>query len=157
VSDHGDDNDERFSVEGARAAAERDELAAWVRDFLASPGSDNPVLAEVLSDRMAWWTGPVELPLSRLERLAGPPDEPVLVPVDEEYWDERVDDMARRITEEGWEPSPVVVSFQDGGRLEVEDGNHRLESLRRAGRDEAWSVVGFEDESDLDRFEVPPA
>jgi hypothetical protein len=149
-------DDERFSVEGARAAAERDELASWVRDFLASPGSDNPVLAEVLTDRMAWWVGPLLLPLGRLQRLAGPPDEPVLVPVDDEYWDDRVDDMARRITDEGWEPSPVVVSFHEDG-LEVEDGNHRIESLRRAGRDETWSVVGFETEADVDRFEVPSA
>jgi hypothetical protein len=156
VSDD-DDDDERFTVEGARTAAAGHDLAAWVRDFLASPGSDNPVLAEVLTDRMAWWTGPVALPISRLQRLAGPPDEPVLVAVDEEYWDDRVDDMARRIAEEGWEPPPVVVSFQDDGALEVEDGNHRLESLRRAGREEAWSVVGFETEADVARFEVPSA
>ena len=148
-------DDDRYSVTAAREAADRDELDSWVRDFLASPGSDNAVLGEVLSERMTWWIGPLLLPMSRLHRLAGPPDEPVLCPVDEEYWDDRVDDMAERITDEGWEPSPVVVSFQPDGQLLVEDGNHRIESLRRAGRESVWSVVGFEAESDVERFEVP--
>ena len=147
-------DDERFSVTGARAAADEDELRTWVRDFLASPGSDNPVLGNVLADELAWWTGPVRLPIERLKRLAGPPEDPVLVPVDEDYWDDRVDDMARRIEADGWEPAPVVVSFQEDGSLEVEDGNHRIESLRRAGRDEAWAVVGFASESQLAGFEV---
>ena len=148
-----EDEDERFTVDGARAAAERDELADWVRDFLASPGSDNPVLGDVLTDRLDWWTGPLLLPLDQLHRLAGPPDDPVLCPVDETYWDDRVDDMAQRIADDGWEPAPVVVSFHPDGSLMVEDGNHRIESLRRAGREEAWSVVGFGVERDLRRFE----
>src|SRR4051794_40693653 len=145
-----------FSVDGARAASDRDELRTWVRDFLASPGSDNPVLGNVLTDRLASWAGPTPLSLHRLQRLAGPPDEPVLCPVGEDYWDDRVDDMAKRIAGEGWEPPPVVVSFQDGD-LVVEDGNHRIESLRRAGREEVWSVIGFEDDAELRRFEAPPA
>ncbi len=32
---------EEYSVDAARAAAERDELDDWVARFLASPGSDN--------------------------------------------------------------------------------------------------------------------
>jgi hypothetical protein len=126
-----------YSVETARAAAERGDLDAWVAEFLASPGSDNADLAEILSDRLHWWTGPLVLPIDRLNRLAGPPDEPVLCPVDDEYWDDRVDDMAERIAG-GWEPPPVVVAFKDEG-LVLEDGNHRVESLRRAGREEAWA------------------
>jgi hypothetical protein len=30
-------------------------------------------------------------------------------------------------------------------QLVLEDGNHRVEGLRRAGEDQAWAVVGFED------------
>jgi len=36
--------------------------------------------------------------------------------------------------------------------LTVEDGNHRIEGLRRAGHSEYWSVVGFEDDRDRQRF-----
>src|SRR5438477_12952591 len=67
------DGDE-YSVEAARKASERDELGAWVSRFLVSPGSDNPILAEELSERHRFWIGPVRLPLSRLQRLAGPPE-----------------------------------------------------------------------------------
>lgn len=138
---------ERFSVEAARDAAERGELAAWVKQFLASPGSDNAPLAEGLTDRHACWAGPVRLSLHRLERLAGPPGDPVLCPVDDDYWDDRVDDMAARIKGEGWVPTPVIVSYEDG-ELVLEDGNHRAESLRRAGHDETWAVIGFESDAD---------
>jgi hypothetical protein len=141
---------ERFSVDTARAAAERDQLGAWVTDFLASPGSDNAELAAGLSGSPRWWLGPVELPLDQLNRLAGPPGSPVLEVVEEDEWRDDVDDLARKI-EEGHKTPPVVVSYRDG-ELVVEDGNHRLEALRRAGRNDAWAVVGFEDEGELERF-----
>lgn len=146
---------ERFTVATARAAADHGELAGWVKRFLASPGSDNEVLAEMLSEHVQLWAGPVVVPISRLHRLAGPPDEPVLCPVDDDFWDDRVDEMAERIDEEGWEPAPVVVSCREG-QLVLEDGNHRVESLRRAGRDEAWAVVGFRTEADRRAFEEVP-
>ena len=144
-----------YTVETARAAADADDLSTWVSAFLASPGSDNAALAELLSERLRHWVGPLQLPLNRLHRLAGPPDEPVLCPVDEEYWDDRVDDMAERI-EGGWQPSPVIVSYRNG-QLVLEDGNHRVESLRRAGRRETWAVVGFENDADRDLFSAPAA
>ena len=143
----------KFSVESAQQAAAENDLDTWVADFLASPGSDNAELAELLSDRLNSWTGPIELPLGQLHRLAGPPEEPVLCPVDDDFWDDRVDDMAERIDEEGWEPAPLVVSYRrDKDQLVVEDGNHRAESLRRAGRKTAWVVVGFESGEDHAAF-----
>jgi hypothetical protein len=145
-------DEEQYSVEAARQAAGRGDLRGWVARFLASPGSDNAPLAAELSDRLEHWVGPVQVPVSGIQRLAGPPEDPVLCPVDDDYWDERVPDMAERIEDDGWEPSPVIVSYRDG-QLTLEDGNHRLESLRRAGRQDAWAVVGFENEADLIAFE----
>src|SRR4051794_19058631 len=142
-----------YSVETAREAARRDELGAWVTRFLASPGSDNGALAQKLSEELRWWLGPYRLPLNRLHRLAGPPDAPVMYPVDEEYWDDRVDDMEELITE-GWEPAPVIVAYRND-QLVLEDGNHRVESLRQAGRRHAWAIVGFETADDRDRFRAP--
>jgi hypothetical protein len=140
-------------VEAAREAAERDELDAWVARFLASPGSDNAALAARLSGRPRWWLGPVRVPVDQLQRLAGPPDAPVLCPVDEDYWRDDVDKMADRI-EGRWEPPPVIVSYRDG-KLVLEDGNHRVEGLRRAGKDQAWAVIAFEDPGARDGFAVP--
>lgn len=149
--------DGRYSLESARSAGDRDELGVWVAGFLASPGSDNAVLAAELTQKLKWWAGPERLRIDELNRLAGPPGEPVLCPVDEDYWDDRVDNIDE-LAEEGWEPPPVVVSYRDG-ELVLEDGNHRVEGLRRAGNTEVWAVVGFESEQDRDRFvaEHPPA
>jgi hypothetical protein len=142
---------QQFSVEAARSAAERESLDRWVAEFLASPGSDNAPLADELSKRFPFWLGPVQLPIDRLNRLAGPSDQPVLVPVDDEdWWRDDVEDMKERI-ERGWEPPPVVVTWKDG-QLVVEDGNHRLEGLRRAGAGDAWAVVGFERQEELEAF-----
>jgi|SRR5215207_6213484 len=148
-------NREEFSLDGARKAADRDQLGAWVARFLSSPGSDNAVLADQLSQRRLWWLGPVRLPLDDLHRLAGPPDAPVLCPVDDEFWGENVDDMERRV-EAGWEPPPVIVTYQND-QLLVEDGNHRIESLRRSGTQDAWAVIGFQDRDSRDRFVSPDA
>ena len=143
---------DEFSIESAREAAARDELDVWVSRFLASPGSDNAPLAEQLSRELGWWIGPVRLPLSRLNRLAGPPGDPVLCPLDEDEWDERVDAMESTV-EEGEELPPVIVSYRQD-QLVLEDGNHRVEGLRQAGSRTAWAVVGFETVGDRDRFHV---
>jgi hypothetical protein len=143
-------HDHEYSLEVARQAAARDELGDWVARFLASPGSDNAALAEELSEPRRWWLGPVQVPVDRLHRLAGPPDAPVLCPVDEDYWRDDVDEMAERI-EDRWEPPPVIVSHREG-KLMLEDGNHRVEGLRRAGKDQAWAVIAFEDPGERDRF-----
>jgi hypothetical protein len=142
--------DQRYSTDAARAAAERDELEEWVADFLSSPGSDNAPLAVGLREALGVWAGPLRLPLDQLHRLAGPSDHPVLQPVDDDEWRDDVDDMARRI-EAGEDPPPVVVSYR-GDQLTLEDGNHRVEALRRAGRDDAWAVVGFEDRDQCEQF-----
>jgi hypothetical protein len=139
-----------YSVASARAAAQHDQLADWVARFLASPGSDNEPLALKLSAELRWWAGPVLLPIDQLHRLAGPPGEPVLCPVDDEYWDDRVDAMETQL-EEGAELSPVIVSRR-GDHLVVEDGNHRIEGLRRAGETMTWAVVGFADAQDCESF-----
>lgn len=140
-----------YTVETARAAAAEDDLGAWVAHFLASPGSDNAALAALLSEEPRWWIGPVEVPLDQLHRLAGPSGHPVMEEVEDHEWRSDVEDLAGRI-EDGLEPPPVVVTHRRNGTLVVEDGNHRIEALRRAGAHRAWAVVGFADVDSRDRF-----
>jgi broad specificity phosphatase PhoE len=142
-----------YSVESARDAVERGEAADWVARFLASPGSDNAVLGESLAQRPDSWLGPVRLPLDRLCRLAGPADAPVLEVVEEHEWRDDVADLAERIAG-GFEPPPVIVTAR-ADQLVVEDGNHRIEALRRAGHEHAWALVSFEDPSERAGFVVP--
>jgi hypothetical protein len=144
-------NDDRaYSLQSAREASDRHELSDWVAGFLASPGSDNQALAEQLTNDLGWWTGPVELPIKELHRLAGPPGDPVLCPVDDEDWDDRIDDISERV-KAGWEPPPVILSYK-GHKLVLEDGNHRAESVRRTGRSTVWAIVGFEKPQDSEHF-----
>lgn len=135
----------KFSVEAARAAADDGALAAWVADFLSSPGSDNADLAESLADEMSSWIGPVELPFDRLHRLAGPAHQPTLDRLDEDDL-ETVESMEDSI-DDGWDPPPLLVSL-NGSQLVVEDGNHRIEGLRRAGSSSYWAIIGCRDEAE---------
>jgi hypothetical protein len=143
-------DDHTYSIGSARSAAARDELGEWVSGFLASPGSDNAALGEQLKDQRLFWIGPLRVPLDQLFRLAGPADAPVLCPVDEDAWRDDVDELAEKV-DDGLEPPPVIVTAQDD-QLVVEDGNHRIEALRRAGVDHAWAVIGFEGPEQRDRF-----
>ncbi|MGY6501150.1 MAG: hypothetical protein ACXIVQ_09710 [Acidimicrobiales bacterium] len=145
MTDHHDN-----SVDGARAAADADDLDAWVRTFLGSPGSDNAELGDQLDDKVRWWAGPMKLPLDQMNRLAGPAGHPVIEVVEEDYWRDDVGEMAEKIAN-GWEPPPVVIVHRDD-QLVLEDGNHRVEALRQASFDEAWSIVGFETEDDRAAF-----
>jgi probable phosphoglycerate mutase len=142
-----------FSVDSARQAAERDELAEWVAEFLASAGSDNAALAEQLTEAERWWLGPLQLPIDELHRLAGPPDAPVLEVVEEDEWRDDVEDLAEEVEDEADLP-PVIVSHREG-QLVLEDGNHRVEALRRAGIGLAWGVIAFDDPGERDRFVAP--
>lgn len=145
VVDHDD-----FSTDGARAAAAEGALADWVAAFLSSPGSDNAPLAAKLTETPRWWLAPVRVPLDDLARLAGPPGAPVLEVVDEDDWRDDVDDLADKVRD-GFEPAPVIASYEDG-QLTLEDGNHRVEALRRAGVEQTWAVIGFDAPEDRDRF-----
>jgi hypothetical protein len=137
-----------FSIDSAREAEQRGELAGWVAAFLASPGSDNAALAAALREDMVSWCGPVRLSFDELNRLAGPPDQPTVARLNEDDLD-TVEEMDESI-DDGWEPPPLIVSYRDS-QLVVEDGNHRIEGLRRRGVSDYWAVVGFDD--DLQRHE----
>ena len=136
--------DTRFDLRSARRAADRDEVALWVGELLASPGSDNEILAAALALKKHWWIGPVELPLEDLVRLAGPEDD-ALVPIDDDVWEDDISTMEESV-EEGWEPPPLLAEHQDG-RLLLQDGNHRYEALGRSGAPTAWVLIYFDDKA----------
>src|SRR4051812_22648285 len=114
------------------------------------PGSDNEVLAAKLSEPRRHWLGPVPLPIQRLHRFAGPPGHPVLRTTDEDEWRDDVEQMAE-LVDDGSELPPVIVTYR-AGLLLVEDGNHRVEALRRAGARKAWVVVGFDTAQEREQF-----
>jgi hypothetical protein len=139
----------RFSLQSARDAAQRGEIARWVGDFLASRGSDNAVLAAALAQRPHSWCGPLEVPVDRLVRLAGPePD--ALCKVEPSEWEHDVERMAEQL-EDGWEAPPLLAELRDGELL-LQDGNHRYEALVREGASHAWVVVWCDDDETFEQF-----
>jgi hypothetical protein len=132
----------RFSLASAREAAGDGRLAQWVGDFLASPGSNNAVLAAALAQRRHRWFGPVQVPVDELVRLAGSEDD-ALVTVDEEVWDDDVAGMEDGL-DRGWEPPPLLAEWRHAELL-LQDGNHRFDALVRAGASAVWVVVYSDD------------
>ena len=143
-------DDERFSLSSAQGAADEGRLAEWVGAFLASPGSGNAELAAALAMRGTTYLGPVRFALDRLTPMAGPDGDDVIVPVAKEDWESDVDDMSDSI-EQGWHPPPLLVSHHEG-KYFLEDGNHRCETLRRAGKTHAWTILLFADTVERDLF-----
>ncbi len=141
---------EDFSTGGARSAADAGALADWVAAFLSSPGSDNAALAAQLTEQPRWWLGPVQVRIDELARLAGPPGAPALAEVDEDDWRDDVDELSDKVRD-GYDTPPVIVTYRDD-QMKLEDGNHRVEALRRAGREHAWAVVGFDRPEDREGF-----
>lgn len=143
-------DNEEFSLASARSAADEGRLAEWVLDFLTSPGSDNAPLAAALAFSGAAFLGPIRFQLDRLTPMAGPDEERVVVPVAEEDWESDIEAMEHSI-EQGWHPPPLLVSHRDG-KFFLEDGNHRYETLRRAGTTHAWTILLFADEAERELF-----
>ena len=75
--------------------------------------------------------GPALVPLHQLNRLAGPPDHPVLSAVDDDDWRDDVDDLAQKVRG-GW--SPAGDRLLPRGPVDTEDGNHRVEARRMQRR-----------------------
>lgn len=143
-----------FTVQSAQQAAIEGRVGEWVGAFLASPGSDNALLAiRLFEQETSIWLGPLKLELARLRPMAGPNEGEGVVLIDEDEWEHDIQQMEDHL-EEGWAPPPLLVSYHDGG-LFLEDGNHRYESLLRTGETHAWAIVWFLNESDRAGFINP--
>jgi len=140
----------KFSLASAQRASVEGQLAAWVGNFLASPGSGNAELAAALAMKGTTYLGPIQFALDQLTPMAGPDGDDVVVPVAKEDWESDVGDMVESV-EHGWQPPPLLVSHHEG-KYFLEDGNHRCETLRRAGDSHAWAILLFADEIERDRF-----
>ncbi|HEX5587778.1 MAG TPA: hypothetical protein VFZ17_10745 [Acidimicrobiia bacterium] len=146
--------DRRFSLASAQRAASEGRTALWVGDLLASPGSDNAVLAGVLAQRKHTWWGPVQVPVDALVRLAGPEDD-ALVSIEPDEWEDDIGAMTDSL-EEGWEPPPVLAEWKDG-ELYLQDGNHRYEAQVREGAEQVWVLVYSDDPELTDAAQISSA
>jgi hypothetical protein len=125
-----------------------DDIAAWVDAFLRATGN-NVELADGLRKAPRWWRGPIRVPLGELVRVVGPePEMEYYEP--EASWQRRIAEMIESL-ERGWDPPPVIAEYR-AGTLSVRDGGHRVAALARAGRDAAWTIIWFNDQSNLNEY-----
>ena len=142
---------EDFTVEAARRAAERDELGDWVARVprqpraattpsWATPSPTRPAPGSVRcgcrsTSSTAWPARPATRCWSRSTRTSGATTSTT--------WRRR---SRRAGSRRPWSSPTATTSSH------LEDGNHRVEGLRRAGEDEAWAVVSFDSTEERDRF-----
>jgi hypothetical protein len=109
-------------------------------------------MRRALRQRRRWWLGPAPAPVTELVRIVGP-EHSVPYPRAEADWQPRLSGIAASIRA-GWEVPPVIAS-PDGGKLRINDGNHRFEAQRQMGRDTVETVIFFDDRTSCERFRPP--
>lgn len=137
---------EDFSAVGARRAAERGELEAWVHSYLLGPGA-NRAFSDGLKLRTRFWRDPELLALQALRRTCGPEsDMPFHEPL--EPWQSRVNAIASSFRE--LDDFPPLIAQYESGRLLVNDGSHRLAAFENLGLEHCWVIVWYADEIELE-------
>lgn len=135
--------------DSAIQANEKGALTKWMVNYLRNSGR-NPVLARGLEKDGAFSTKLIDYPLNRLKILMGP-HESFRYYEDPETFHNRVLEMIESL-KQGWKPVPLVATdiWNDG--LELNDGAHRVEALKRVGIKTYPTVFYFKDQISLDTF-----
>ncbi|XMB85241.1 ParB/RepB/Spo0J family partition protein [Mycoplasmatota bacterium WC44] len=139
-----------FSVAEAIDYSKVGKIEEWVHIFLNSVGNNIP-FSEGLKLQKRYWIGPILYDLNKINRCCGPEkDIKFYEPV--ENWERRINNMVALI-KSGWEMSPLIVNHNNG-YLEINDGNHRHEALKRVGIDKFWVILwDSETAENLNRIE----
>lgn len=133
-----------FNVKEAIEFSKEGRIEEWVHLFLNSVG-DNVPFSEGLKLQKRYWLGPIMMELDRLNRCCGP-EIGIKYVMPEENWERHVGEMQKMIRK-GWDMPPLIVNHQNG-YLEVNDGNHRYEALKREGIDRYWVILWDSDNPD---------
>ena len=127
------------TASSSRAFGQAGCLAAWLQAFLRNEGRNIP-FADGLLLAPRRYHGPERWSLSALSRCCGPePD--MAFRVDANAFERRVRALMETLACGQWDMPPLIVHRDADGRLTLNDGNHRLEALRRLGVQEAWVLV----------------
>lgn len=126
-----------FTVEEALEFASKGEIEEWVHLFLNSIG-DNTPFSEGLKLQKRYWLGPLFIELDKLRRCCGPEPEMQFV-VPEDSWEIHIT-CFQNLIRNGWRMPPLI-AYNEGEYLLVNDGNHRLEAMRREGIKGYWAII----------------
>ncbi|HEY9229201.1 MAG TPA: ParB N-terminal domain-containing protein [Gemmatimonadaceae bacterium] len=135
-----------FTVRGARQAAAAGRIDDWVHSYLTESRGANVLMAAGLRLQTRWWLGPTRVKLDLLRRVCGPEPE-MEYRTSADAWETKVSAMAAAIIDPEALP-PLILEYR-GDYLELCDGNHRHEALRRRGVKHVWALVWCNSEDDV--------
>ena len=124
---------EAFDLAGARRASEEGRLLEWTLGKVTREGRANRPLAAILRGQRPLLSGPVEVPIRGLQRIAG--GEPGLkysVPMAQ--WERELVPLMEVDPET---QPPVLLRYGH----HVADGNHRVDAWARRGFDRTWAIL----------------
>ena len=127
-------------------------LTEWLIDYLNdNERGRNIPLAEGLAEDGEFHTNLIDFPIDKLKILMGP-DESFRYYEEPGKFHTRVNAMVESLNQ-GWKPVPFVATkdlWNEG--LELNDGAHRAEALRKFGVETYPTIFYFKDQNALDSF-----
>ncbi len=126
-----------FSLLSAFEVSKNGGLKNWAISYLNSEGN-NRSLASIIQDTECRSVELIEAPLDDLVRICGPEKEMIFWEA-AHIWESRLITLQQAIREGAELPPLIVTNFW--GSLQVSDGAHRLEALKRNGISKYWAII----------------
>ncbi|WBW95567.1 ParB N-terminal domain-containing protein [Oceanirhabdus sp. W0125-5] len=139
-----------FNVNEAIEFYKKGDIEEWVHLFLNSVGNNKP-FSEGLKLQKRYWIGPILIDIDKLTRCCGP--EPEMQYYNSpESWDKHIEKF-QDLIRDGWDMPPLIAENKEG-KLIVNDGNHRIEALKRENIKKCWAIIWDSDsEENIKQFE----
>jgi len=135
--------------DGAIQADKDGTLTEWMINYLQRSGR-NKSLASGLKEDGRFHTGLIDYPIEKFKILMGP-NHSFLYYEEPEKFNSRVESMVASLRI-GWKPVPFIASDLWNDGLELNDGAHRAEALKRYGLKTYPTVFYFKDQLALSTF-----
>lgn len=129
----------RWTLEDARSAHAKGQLQTWIENYLQVPEWSNPGLLRRVREYSVVWPAPELVQIDQFILIAGP-SESFMFPKDPDVWEQRIAPMVVL----GINPEllpPLIGWVREDGRLNLADGNHRVEAAKRLGIEHLWALI----------------
>ncbi len=132
----------KFTLETAIEANKKGELLQWTIDYLNGEGANDTLANHIIAFKPIFVVLK-EFPLNRLTRIVGPEKEMMFFE-EPDKWLRRVSGLVESYKQGRRFPPLIVTDFWKS--MDIADGGHRLEALRRCGVDSYWTIFLFREQ-----------
>lgn len=139
---------ELFTSKVAREFSNEGRIEEWIHRFLCDEGN-NIAFSDGLKKEKRSYIGPIRMPLYLFERCCGP-EENMKYRINKGGFEWRVSKIRRRI-ESGWDMPPLIINYSKN-IFELNDGNHRYQSMIDSGFDECDVIIWTTGQEDYHAF-----